>query len=328
MNLNIKRIFRKYLIPFFDQDWIKLLVPTLIFVFTTFSNIVEASNFQQDTFFASSIDPVGKTFIMGEIDKYTPILNERRDIDRINILEDDEFVVRKPILVETVFTKPDKTEFIPRNQNIIHVVKTGETLSQIAETYHLKIKTLLAANQDLKNADSLGIGDDLLIPYQNYDPTYADRLIERKEAKFNRTVASTVQKTYLSRSSGSSLTVSGVGCIRPTNYRYVSRRLLYYHHGVDMVAPAGTPIYASCSGTITEASNGWSSGYGIHIKINQDNGDLSIYGHMSTLSNSVYVGQYVSAGTYLGNVGSTGKSTGNHLHFEVRRGSRYVDYGF
>lgn len=328
MNLFYKRYFRKLIIPFFNRDWLKYLVPTLIFVFTTFSNIVEAQNFQQDINSASTIDPVTKTFILGEIDKYTPIIEERRDTDRINILEDDEFVVRKPTIVETVFTKPDEPQFIPRTQNINHYVKTGETLSQIADKYDLKIKTLLAANQDLENADALKIGDKLLIPFQDYDSTYADRLIAKKEAKLNRTTLTSSQKSRVSKSSGASLVVPNTGCIHPTAYRYVSRRLTSYHHGVDMVGPAGTPVYASCSGTITAASGGWSTGYGIHVRISQDNGDFAIYGHFSSMSDSIAVGQHVPAGTYLGGIGSTGKSTGNHLHFEIRRNGKYVDYGF
>mgnify|MGYP002519456931 CR=1 FL=1 len=87
-----------------------------------------------------------------------------------------------------------------------------------------------------------------------------------------------------------------------------------FHHGVDLGAYQGTPIYAARSGTVTIASYDWSSGYWVNIS--HGDGFTSRYLHMTHYI--VGVGDYVTAGQVIGYVGSTGKSTGAHLHFEVR----------
>ncbi|RSZ63932.1 M23 family metallopeptidase [Corynebacterium hylobatis] len=94
------------------------------------------------------------------------------------------------------------------------------------------------------------------------------------------------------------------------------------HAGIDIAAPIGTPIYAIMSGTVIDS--GPASGYGQWIRIQHDDGSMSIYGHMSSLG--VSVGQYVTAGQYIAGMGSEGFSTGSHLHFEIHpTGSGAVD---
>ncbi len=95
------------------------------------------------------------------------------------------------------------------------------------------------------------------------------------------------------------------------------------HKGLDIAAPYGTPIYATESGSITQAETGWNGGYGTCVRVKHDNGKVSVYAHMSSLSEISY-GDYVVKGQLIGYVGSTGDSTGNHLHFEIR--SSYGSY--
>lgn len=89
------------------------------------------------------------------------------------------------------------------------------------------------------------------------------------------------------------------------------------HTGTDIAAPEGTPILAAADGTVTIANgtDPWGSGYGYYIKINHGNGFETLYAHCSAIC--VTPGQTVRQGEIIGHVGSTGNSTGNHLHFEV-----------
>jgi len=111
------------------------------------------------------------------------------------------------------------------------------------------------------------------------------------------------------------------GCIWPLPGGRVSRGFSGGHAGIDMFAPHGTPIYASVAGEVIFA--GWNSGgYGNLVLV--DHGSfVTAYAHMSEVRSSV--GQQVSQGQLLGLEGSTGRSTGPHLHFEVRIGGRAVD---
>lgn len=108
-------------------------------------------------------------------------------------------------------------------------------------------------------------------------------------------------------------------------YTYCSRWYSSGHKGVDICAPAGTPIYASDSGVVTKAGyerGGLGSGYGYGILINHGGGYSTAYAHC--LSLTVSVGQSVRQGQLIGYVGSTGRSTGNHCHFEIRYNGRYL----
>ncbi|MEU4222126.1 M23 family metallopeptidase [Actinoplanes sp. NPDC026623] len=89
------------------------------------------------------------------------------------------------------------------------------------------------------------------------------------------------------------------------------------HAGVDLAAPQGTPIRAAGAGTVVSA--GPAEGYGNAVLIDHGNGYLTHYGHMSAIT--VKTGQSVKVGDQIGNEGSTGHSTGPHLHFEVHQGS-------
>ncbi len=86
------------------------------------------------------------------------------------------------------------------------------------------------------------------------------------------------------------------------------------HKGVDLSAPVGTPIYATADGVVGKAS--WFGGYGLYVQLEHGNDLETRYGHMSRLA--VAEGQHIHKGDVLGYVGTTGRSTGPHLHYEVR----------
>lgn len=93
------------------------------------------------------------------------------------------------------------------------------------------------------------------------------------------------------------------------------------HHGIDMAAPSGTPIYATADGRVEMAK--WYGGYGNYVQIEHGDEVETRYGHMSRMN--VSAGQPVKKGDLIGWVGSTGRSTGPHLHYEVRIAGEPVD---
>ena len=129
---------------------------------------------------------------------------------------------------------------------------------------------------------------------------------EKEEAEQREIESHTVQGVYLEVTPVSGIITS----------RFGSRESIRTsgHTGLDIAAPAGTPIKAAADGTVT--FSGYSGGYGYVVKMDNGNGVETYYGHCSALY--VSAGETVEAGDVIAAVGSTGNSTGNHLHFEVR----------
>jgi murein DD-endopeptidase MepM/ murein hydrolase activator NlpD len=95
------------------------------------------------------------------------------------------------------------------------------------------------------------------------------------------------------------------------------------HTGVDWAAPRGTPIYASGNGVVEKV--GWEGGYGKYIRLRHNNGYETAYGHMSAFARNIQPGTRVRQGQVIGYVGSTGLSTGPHVHYEIMVNNRFVD---
>ena len=95
------------------------------------------------------------------------------------------------------------------------------------------------------------------------------------------------------------------------------------HSGVDWAAPFGTPIFAAGNGTIEEI--GVKGGYGKYVRVRHANGYETAYGHMTAFARGLDVGSRVRQGQVIGFVGSTGLSTGAHVHFEILINDRFVD---
>jgi hypothetical protein len=108
----------------------------------------------------------------------------------------------------------------------------------------------------------------------------------------------------------------------PTNYRYISQGFRFYHPGIDMAGALGTPIYPVMSGKVIKVlSLKWD--YGNHVIIAHSDGLETLYAHLSKIE--VTEGQDVNTGTEIGLMGSTGRSTGPHLHLEIRENGRPVN---
>ena len=111
---------------------------------------------------------------------------------------------------------------------------------------------------------------------------------------------------------------SGFGSRRHPILGYVKM-----HTGVDWATAYGTPIFASGNGVVEVA--GWEGGYGKYVKIKHNNGYETAYGHMSAFAKGLEVGKRVRQGQVIGFVGSTGQSTGAHVHYEILVNGRFVD---
>ncbi|MDB5507531.1 MAG: Membrane protein related to metalloendopeptidase [Devosia sp.] len=119
--------------------------------------------------------------------------------------------------------------------------------------------------------------------------------------------------------------LQGGGVVR-SNFGYRIHPIFHtrkLHTGVDLAAKSGTPIYAAGDGTIELA--GWQSGYGKKVEIAHVNGFETAYGHMSRIADGIKPGVKVRQGQVIGYVGSTGNSTGPHLHFEIKINGNFVD---
>lgn len=126
------------------------------------------------------------------------------------------------------------------------------------------------------------------------------------------------------------LVAAGSGEVRyplPQGSYYVSRTLNSGHNGADMVAPAGTPMFAAAGGTVRISSESY-FGYGVAVVIDSVVGGQrvsTLYGHMTNGTRAVQAGQTVQPGQFIGKVGNTGRSYGAHLHFEVKVNGSLVE---
>jgi murein DD-endopeptidase MepM/ murein hydrolase activator NlpD len=141
--------------------------------------------------------------------------------------------------------------------------------------------------------------------------------IKDAEAEDNQAKANEGSLNALLNGAGDPGVVSRSGLVWPIKGRITSgfgRRWGRLHAGIDIAAPRGTPIRAARAGKVV--FSGWMGGYGNAVIINHGGGMATLYGHQSRRAASV--GQVVKQGDVIGYVGSTGHSTGNHLHFETR----------
>ncbi len=193
--------------------------------------------------------------------------------------------------------KPGETLIILPVSGIKHIVKKGETLAGIVKKYKGDMTEVLDYN-GLSAGSKLAVGDEVVIPD-------------------GEIVAPPVTSRVSSRPSNTYGGPSYAGYyMRPINGGTKTQDIHGYN-GIDIGAPAGTPILAAASGTVIINKDwGWNGGYGSYVVIKHDNGTQTLYAHNSR--NVVGVGQRVVQGQVIAYVGSTGRSTGNHLHFEIR----------
>ena len=147
------------------------------------------------------------------------------------------------------------------------------------------------------------------------DVTYIDEKEISREIKEIEVIKAPVNKVVIVGTKPLPTTVPSGNFIRPVKGGYYTSRYTGGHRALDLVVPFGTQIVASDAGTVIYA--GSSGSYGNHVKIRHDDGYVTLYAHMADNSICVSYGDKVYQGQEIGKVGSTGRSTGNHLHFEI-----------
>ena len=206
--------------------------------------------------------------------------------------------------------RPGMSLIILPVSGVRHTVTKGETLKGIAKAFTSDAGEIAAYN-GLDESAGLIVGTELIIPGGEPQAPAAPK-------------KSTIIPARVSIKTGGSMgSVRAVGNTsiqgsfgNPLPNGRLSQGI-HGWNGIDMAASKGSPVYAAAAGTvIVSRASGWNGGYGNYVVIDHGDGTQTLYAHLS--SDNVSVGQKVSRGQQLGGVGNTGKSTGYHLHFEVR----------
>ncbi len=186
-----------------------------------------------------------------------------------------------------------------------HVVRAGETLSQIALRYGVTLHSLAVAN-GIQDVARIYVGMILTIPSAQAGSNSV------RYASVGQGLCPDVEPRR-----------SGTGYfIRPTRNYILTQRYHPWHPGVDLALDIGNDVYAADGGTVV--FSGWNPvGYGNLVVLDHGNGWRTYYAHLSAVN--VGCGEWVPRGAILGQVGSTGNSTGPHLHFEMLRFGIAVD---
>lgn len=206
--------------------------------------------------------------------------------------------------------KPGQELLILPITGVKHTVKKGDSIASISKAYSKNTNNPIdpdevAQYNGLGVADKLEVGSIIIIPDGEVSIPAASVKKPSSGGKLPSAPASSGVST-------------GGYFIKPTN----GIKTQGYHgpyNALDIGAPVGTPIVAAASGKVIVArSSGYNGGYGKMVIIQHSNGTQTLYGHMSAVS--VTQGQTVEQGQKIGAVGNTGRSTGPHLHWEVRGG--------
>lgn len=245
----------------------------------------------------------------------------------------------------------------PRDEILTYSVQNGDTLSTIAQKFGVSTETIKWAN-DL-TSDSLTVGDELKIlpvtgmshkvasgdtvysiakkydsnpqaiadfPFNDFANPETFSLVVGQVVIVPDGVKPSEKPTFVRRQyiAAGPAVFSNSGIAWPVQ-GLISQFAAWYHMALDITAPVGTPIIASQNGTVSKALAGtWDGGYGTNVMISDGAGTESLYAHMSALN--VGPGDSVVAGkTIVGWVGLTGRTTGAHLHFEIRKNGALVN---
>lgn len=209
--------------------------------------------------------------------------------------------------------KPGQELYILPTSGVAHTVKSGETVAEIAKKYGAKEEDIIEYN-DLLSAENLIAGVEVIIPGgKQPEPVVVPSATTTTTATGSGSSFTRVLTGGNAAPSSSAPAVSGGKWQWPTTCSRISQYYGYRHTGIDVDCNFGDAILAAEGGTVTTVAH--FGGYGLHVEITHSNGIVTRYAHLQ----KVYVspGQVVGRGQSLGEMGSTGRSSGSHLHFEI-----------
>jgi murein DD-endopeptidase MepM/ murein hydrolase activator NlpD len=195
--------------------------------------------------------------------------------------------------------KPGMELKIPPVTGVIHKVKKGDTVASVAKKYGVDEDKIISFNS-LPASGDLQVDDEIIVP----------------GGKIQSPVAPKAAPVYavLKRFANLPLLDGYFSFPTATNYRLTQG--LHGRNGVDLADSCGTPVYAAADGTVNLAKNsGYNGGFGRFVRITHPNSTETLYAHASQVL--VSIGQYVTRGEQIAVMGTTGRSTGCHVHFEV-----------
>lgn len=212
-----------------------------------------------------------------------------------------------------------------RTDVVTHQVQKGQTLYRIAKTYDVSVDELMDANR-IDDPRDLKIGELLYVPGARVrrDVTPFDSPEPEAQARVavtNATVAPEKEK----RQSRVAPVGRGNGSLdwplRGVLYARFGKKGKELHDGIDLAAPAGLPVKTAAPGTVIFAGD--QKGYGLIVIVEHDSGLITLYAHNRDLR--VKTGQKIRDGQVVATVGDSGRTSGPHLHFEVRKDGHPVD---
>lgn len=196
--------------------------------------------------------------------------------------------------------RPGQKLIILPDSGITHEVASGDTILAIAKKYQTDADNIVEHNK-LADASDIRTGDLLFIP----DGVRPTRVVSSYKP---------IASVYSDETVAPAQTDTGTKLLWPALSHRITQYYHWGHHAIDIGDKTGTPIYAAEAGKVERA--GWNTGYGYNIIVNHGNGIKTLYAHASKML--VQAGDSVARGETIGLVGSTGWSTGPHIHFEVR----------
>jgi murein DD-endopeptidase MepM/ murein hydrolase activator NlpD len=291
----------------------------LIFFGITFGPRLVLSSFAEET--ALQAEGVGGAILSSSLDSTGLVTLESdkppSDVREYEVREGDtlsSIAVKFDVSIDTIKWANDTVDWkklkpgtivkVPPVTGIVYKVKPGDTIYSIATKFETNAQGIVDFPFNTFSDDetfAIVAGQTLIVP----------------DAVMPDAPTTTIPRfaNVLTPDAGA---VSATGSFVWPAYGRITQGFRWYHPGLDVANHDGGAILAADSGTVVTA--GWvNSGYGNHVIIDHANGYQTLYAHLSSLS--VVAGQRVSRGAAIGQMGSTGRSTGTHLHFEIRTGS-------